>query len=120
MIPVIARQGSRPYAPRMASVILRLAMLVALVLMPFGMGGAAAVAAAPPAVAATAGCDDHHEPADSPAKAKLHCAACAALAAMEAPSPAADLRPELPRILETANSFSDTEPDTATPPPRSS
>lgn len=127
MIQVIAAQGSRHYARGMASVVLKLAMLVALALMPFGMGGAPAFAAASAPASATAAadpadpgqCGDHHRPGkDSPMKAQLHCGACAALATIEAPAPAAGLRPELPRILRTINSPTDTEPDIATPPPR--
>ncbi|HET7816188.1 MAG TPA: hypothetical protein VFK58_01240 [Sphingomicrobium sp.] len=101
----------------MASVLLRLAMLVALALMPFGMGGAAAIAAEAPAAVQT-DCGDHHRPADAPAKAQLHCAGCAALAAIEPPLPVAGIRPELPHVLKTINALTNTEPDTATPPPR--
>lgn len=116
---VIAAQGLRPYSRSMASAILRFAMLVALALMPFGMGGAAAIAANATPAAVAEDCGDHHQPAqDSPMKAQLHCGACAALAAIENPKADAELRPELPRILRTINSPWDTEPDTATPPPR--
>lgn len=117
MIRVIAAKGWRPYAQPMASVVLRLAMLVALALMPFGMGGAAAIAAAAPA-AVQSDCGDHHKPTDSPAKAQLHCAGCAALAAIEPPPPVAGIRPELPKMLKSVSALADTEPDTATPPPR--
>lgn len=94
-------------------------MLVALALMPFGMGGAVAVAAAAAPAATATDCGDHHRPAqDSPDKAQVHCWACTALAAIEAPMPVAGLRLELPRILRTINSPWGTEPETATPPPR--
>jgi len=105
----------------MASVFLRLAILVALALMPFGMGGTAALAAFSSPAAVAADCGDHRQSKpDSPMKAQLHCGACAALATIAAPKAVAEMRPELPRILRTIDSLSDTEPDTATPPPRTS
>lgn len=116
MTSVIAGQGSRPYGATMPAVILRLFIVVALALMPFGMAGSRAIAAAVPAAAA-GHCGEHQKPADAPAKMKMHCASCAALPSIQTTKERAYLGPEVPRHLK-AMALPGTEPETATPPPR--
>ena len=117
MTSVIVGQGSRPYGAVMPAVLLRLLMLLALALMPFGMASSPALAAAAPA--ATAGhCERHQEPGDAPAKMEIHCASCTALPSAQAVKEGSDLRPEVPRHLKAMNALPGTEPEIATPPPR--
>jgi hypothetical protein len=97
--------------------VLRFLMVLALALMPVGMASAQATAATGPA-ATIDHCDEHQPPAHSPAKSDTHCATCSALPAVDAPVAVIELRPALPRLLAAANAMSDTELETATPPPR--
>lgn len=116
MTSVIAGQGDAAYVGLMPVVVLRLVMLLALAIMPFGMASAPAVAATV-SIAAAGHCDEHQKPADAPAKMSMHCAACAAL-------PAADLvivdelKPQAPKLISAMNALSDTKPEIAIPPPR--
>jgi hypothetical protein len=113
---VIAAKGGGDYAAGMPAMLLRLMMLVALVFMPFGMANAPAVAAT--ASGAAAGhCDEHQKPSDAPAKMSMHCAACAALPAVE-PAAVSELKPQAPARVSAMNALSDTVPEIATPPPR--
>ena len=114
---VIAAKGSRAYVAAMPAVLLRLAMLIALVFMPFSMTNASAMAASA-AVPAAGHCDEPQKPADAPAKMKMSCASCAALPAVDVAPVVSDLPHQLPRLVKAANSLSDTEPEVATPPPR--
>lgn len=117
LISVIAGQAAGPYLAGMASALLRLLMLAALLLMPTGMAGAPALAASSGSAAA-GHCDEHEEPADAPAKPQAHCTACSALPAIEAPEQLAGLIPQAPRLLARSTPFSDVQPEIATPPPR--
>lgn len=107
----------------MPSMVLRLLTLVALVLMPFGMGAASAVPAYHASVTATAGhCD---EPAGQPVKQSpdqaIDCAmACSMLATTEArlDDRARSLR--VPNARPLADRDAGLHPDTATPPPKRS
>jgi hypothetical protein len=100
----------------MPAALLRLIMLVALAFMPLGMTGAPAIAATVSSAAA-GHCDEHQKPADAPAKMSLHCAACAALPAVE-PTAISELKPQAPKRISAMNALSDTVPEIATPPPR--
>lgn len=116
-MPPLAHQGPPLYPARMASAVLRLLALVALIFMPLSM--ASAPASAQPVAAAPAGhCEDQQEPADAPSSAKMHCTGCAALPAVDAPDPMAELRPETPLLISFARFMDGVEPETATPPPR--
>jgi hypothetical protein len=95
--------------------VLRFLIVLALALMPMGMTGAAA-ATGP--VAMSDHCDEHQPPAHSPTKSESHCATCSALPAVNAPIAVMELRPALPRLVTVANAMSDTDVETATPPPR--
>ena len=99
----------------MASAVVRLVLLVALALMPMGMASATAAA---PVTSAAGHCDEHQQPTDAPAMIDMHCATCAALPAIAAPSRDPGLKPEMPRFARITNALSDTEPEIATPPPR--
>ena len=116
MTLVIAAKGGGAYAARMPAVLFRLMMLVALAFMPFGMANAPAVAATG-ATAAAGHCDEHQKPSDAPSKMSMHCAACAALPAVE-PVAVSELRPQAPARISAMNALSDTVPEIATPPPR--
>ena len=101
--------------------ILRLLTLVALVLMPFGMGPASAnpVHEAPPAVSA-GHCD---EPGGQPVKESsgqaIDCAmVCSMLAATGAGVAAPGTHPPLPIGWPLAERGSGLHPDTVTPPPK--
>ena len=123
-MPVIAAKAWRPYGPAMATAVLRLLTLVALVLMPFGMAGTAAIAqpvTANHAVAQQGHCDQQSDQDKAPdhSSHQMHCAMCAALPAAEPPSPSALLRPIAPRIA-TVSPFNGIELEIATPPPRHS
>lgn len=99
----------------MLAAVMRLILLVALALMPMGMASAPAAVE----VAAAAGhCDEHQQPAETPAKMDMHCATCAALPAIQVPVGDPELRPEMPRFARASSALSDTEPEIATPPPR--
>ena len=117
MIRLIASQKSKVYFSDMASAVLRLLALVALLLMPLSMASAAA-SAQPNAVAPTGHCDDHQQPAKAPTGSQVHCTACAALPAVDTPAPSAELRPEMPMLIALAGFMAGIEPDTATPPPK--
>ena len=117
LIPFIACQGGRAYLASMASAVLRLVALVALMLMPLSM--ASAPAAAQPVAGAPAGhCDDHQKPADAPSAPQVHCTACTALPAIDVPAPIAELAPTMPMLIALAGFLAGIEPDIATPPPK--
>ena len=116
MISVIAAKGSPAYVAGMPAVLLRLAMLIALTLMPFGMANAPAIAAS--AASSVSGhCDEDRKPADAPAEMEMHCATCAALPAVAA-AEVAELRPQAPIVISVVHALSDTQPEIATPPPK--
>jgi hypothetical protein len=118
LIAVIARQGWRAYFRRMARSVLALLALAAMLLVPFAMAGTSAAAhAATPAAAGH--CDDPSPPSGEPASPQMHCTACAALPAMEAPAEVAGLRPQALPPAARVGAFGGIEPDTITPPPKS-
>ena len=101
----------------MASALLRLFALFALVLMPLSM--ASAPASAQPVASAPAGhCDDHQQPAKAPAGPQMHCTGCAALPAIDAPPPVAEIVPQMSLRVAVTTHLSGIEPDPATPPPK--
>lgn len=103
----------------MAAAILRLLALVALVLMPLGMGGAAAMARPAPAGHAMSGhCDEAPEQDRAPAPDMDCTAMCTALPAADGPGPAPRMKPAVPRTLAAIARFAGIEPEIATPPPR--
>jgi hypothetical protein len=112
----IAAQGRGAYAVRMATFILRLMTLLALVLMPVGMGAPAAAIA--PQAASSEHCGGHEEERSQPVSRDMHCAACAALPAIAAPDAGTDLRPELPRLARSAHGKPESLLEIATPPPK--
>lgn len=116
MISVIAGQGARTYLGAMASALLRLLMLASLLLMPAGMASAPALAA--PAPASAGHCDEHQKPVDTSTKQQVHCTACTALPAIEAPEAATGMLPEASRLLALIQPISGIEPEITTPPPR--
>jgi len=72
--------------------LLRLVMLLALAFMPLSMAGAQAATPA----AGSEHCGDRQKPADSPAVPKAHCAACAALPALDSPAAVEAICPPVP------------------------
>lgn len=105
----------------MASAFLRLLALVALVMMPVGMG--AAPAAAAKADHAMMAGEDHcapqqQEDGKAPPQAMDCTAACSALPPVAMPVPGRSLRPATPRALLAARTFEQKIPEIATPPPR--
>jgi hypothetical protein len=114
---VVALENSRAYFHAMASAVLRLFALFALVLMPLSM--ASAPASAHPAAATPAGhCDDQPQPAKAPAGPQMHCTACSALPANDAPTPVEEMAPQATLLVAPVSSLTGIEPDIATPPPK--
>ena len=123
MISVIVQKGSPHYVAAMASAVFRLLALIALVLMPIGMGAAPALAAPDHhTMMTTAGaghCDEQQDPDQAPAQHQMDCtAACAAIAAPAAPVVAPTFKPTAPRTIGVAAPFTGIEPEIATPPPK--
>lgn len=122
MTQVIAGQGSRPYSRRMASAILRLAILIALAILPFGMAGTPALATAvdhSAMQAASGHCQEQAGKGQAPFEAPMDCTAtCSALPAAPTPMPAPALKPTMPRTLSNATPFTGIVPEIATPPPK--
>ena len=103
----------------MFAALFRLMTLLALAMMPLGM--AAPVSAATSGTQATdEGHCSHMDGDDSVPKPMMDCAAtCSALpATLIAPFGASALGPALPLDLSDSQSFEQTIPDIATPPPR--
>jgi hypothetical protein len=100
------------------STLWKLLALVACLLMPFGMANAATTVQHEPQ-AQSDHCSGRGQPADAPAHPQLHCAACAALPAIEAPSADAIALPSAAVELPFVQVFSGIDPETATPPPKS-
>lgn len=123
MIRVIDVEGSLPYSRGMASAVLRLAILLALAILPFGMAGTPALAAAVDHSAMQAGsghCQEQAGKGQAPVKAPMDCTAtCSALPAAPAPMPAPALKPAMPRTLSNPTPFAGIVPEIATPPPKS-
>lgn len=121
MISVIVQKGFGHYVAAMASAVFRLVALIALVLMPLGMGAAPALAAPDHHEMMTAGpghCDEQQDQDKAPAS-KMDCAAmCTALPAGNASSVTPAMKPVTPRTIALASPFTGIEPEIATPPPK--
>ena len=117
MTRFIAAQGDDAYVAPMASLVLRLIALLALVLMPVGMGAAPAAGIAPQAMSSEH-CGGHDEDRSAPANRDMHCAACAALPAVAVPEGGSNLRPQPPRLVRSAHGRPDSILEIATPPPK--
>lgn len=115
----IAPSGASPYDRGMASVVLRLLALVALLFMPMSMGNSAAAATHSTAAATADGhCQDHQKPAEKSPKMDMHCASCSALPAAEAIVDTSALKPATPRQMTVTDDIAGNEPEIATPPPK--
>lgn len=116
-LQVIAAVGRLAYVARMLSTLLRLALLIALAVMPMGMA-TASPAPSGSASAASGHCDDRQKPAETPDMPKMHCAACAALPALDVPLSVAEVQPQ-PAMTVVAERWTvEPGPETATPPPK--
>lgn len=120
---VIVQTASKPYGAGMTAALLRLVMLLALVLMPFGMAGAPAMAQPMPGdhtIEQSGHCGKQTDQNKSPAHSsqQMHCAMCAALPASEPPPPAAELRLTAPRTIAAVSPFNGIDLEIATPPPK--
>ena len=93
-------------------------MLIALVLMPFGMAGAPTAALAATPDASVGHCNEHQMPVDAPSAPKAHCATCAALPATDASAAIAELRPGPLLQVEADHWITERGPETDTPPPK--
>ena len=104
----------------MPMLLLRLLTLVALVLMPFGMGNSAAIAGHHRATAAAGHCDDQGgEPAEQSSDQAIDCAtACSMLATTESVLEEGSPTIFAPATRPLADRASGLHPDTATPPPK--
>jgi hypothetical protein len=120
---VIAEQGRTAYLPGVAQSLLRWFALLALILMPVGMGAAAAQpGASAQQMAHCEGMDTQQEhgeerSSDVP-QAQLHCAACAALPAGQASGAFIAAAPSQQAVPAPANGSRGSGPETATPPPK--
>jgi hypothetical protein len=118
---VIASQSSPTYFTQMPSMVLRLLTLLALVLMPFGMGAANAAPAHHVAAAEVAQhCDDKRgQPAEQSRDEAMDCAvSCSMIAVAQAQvkePPVAHPILTAPRLAERGAGL---HPETATPPPK--
>ncbi len=119
-MPVIARQGCAAYFAAMPAVILRVLTLVALALMPLGMGAAMAGPAhhAPVAASAEHCGEQGGQPAGKSTKISVDCIACSMTitAPARVQEPAAAVRLPAVRPLEVRGIG--LHPETATPPPK--
>ena len=113
----IAAKGDQAYVERMASFVLRLMALLALVLMPVGMGATPAAAMTPQAMSREH-CGGHDEDRGPLVSRDMHCAACAALPAIAVPELGSDLQPQLPRLVRSAHAKPNSILEIATPPPK--
>ena len=107
----------------MASAVLRLLTLIALMLMPVGMTGAPAVAQPAPAEHAMAAmeghCDEMPGEEQAPPMSKMDCMAmCAALPAGFGMAPEPVMKPRAPRAIALSAPFDGIVPEIDTPPPR--
>jgi hypothetical protein len=111
-----------PYIAAMASTLIRLVALMALILMPLGMGAAPALVAPGPhsmTMAVSGHCDGQQDPDKAPAQKQMNCtAACTALPAPSAPVLPPALKPTARRMSGVDTIFTGIEPEIATPPPK--
>jgi hypothetical protein len=111
----------RAYFKPMPSMVLRLLTLLALVLMPFGMGAANAAPAHHAPVATTAQhCDEHgSQPADQTRDEAMDCAvSCSMLAVADAQVEEPAVAHAIVTVPPVAERGAGLHPDTATPPPK--
>ncbi|MEO6434213.1 MAG: hypothetical protein ABIP55_00415 [Tepidisphaeraceae bacterium] len=117
---VIASQSVGAYFAAMPALIFRVLTLVALALMPLGIGAAMAGPAHHAPAGASAGhCDDHGgQPAGKSTKTSVDCIACSMTitAPARVQEPAAAVRLPAARPLEVRGIG--LHPETATPPPK--
>lgn len=111
-----------PISPAVTTVILRLLTLVALVLMPAGMGAAmAAPADHAPAAASAEHCADHgSQPSGKSTRHSVECVACSMMITTQErlKEPVPVVRRPAARPLATGGTG--LHPETATPPPKTS
>ena len=122
LIQIILLCAFRNYRIVMALTVLRLLTLVALMLMPFGMGAAPAMAQQVSTAQATTSmdhCDKQSDENGAPAPQQTDCAVmCIAISSAANPTPPPLLQPVAPRSIALATLFVGVEPDIATPPPK--
>jgi hypothetical protein len=122
LVQAVASQSFEAYFVPMFAVILRLLTLLALALMPFGMGAAMAAPVHHPSAAMAQHCGEYGgQPDNKAAKHSADCTvACSGLLAAETavadPPPAVRMQPARP-LAELGTGF---QPDIATPPPKRS
>ena len=104
----------------MPSMVLRLLALLALVLMPFGMGTASAIPVHHAPAAAAQHCDEHGgQPAGQSRDKAMDCAvSCSMLAVAEARIDRPSAALPVPTARPLAERDAGLHPDTATPPPK--
>lgn len=121
---VIASHSLRTYFELMPSMVLKLLTLLALMLMPLGMGtaGAMPVHQAPAAAATTQHCDEHGgQPAEQSRDKSMDCAvSCSMLAVAEPQVEEPSVAHPLLAAPALAERDAGLHPDTATPPPKPS
>jgi hypothetical protein len=120
-MPVIAGQGSSAYLRRMIAPITRLLALIALVLMPLGMGAAAAAPQAAPHTAETGHCSGSEQRGpEAPLAPMADCTiSCSAVAPDHVSAPFDKILPKERSIAVPIIGIAGVEPDIATPPPKS-
>ena len=122
LIQIILLRAFRNYRIVMALAVLRLLTLVALMLMPFGMGAAPAIARQVSATQATASmdhCDEQSDENSAPAPKQTDCAVmCIAISSAANPTSRPLHQPVALRSIALATLFVGVEPDIATPPPK--
>lgn len=106
----------------MAVAVLRLLTLVALMLMPFGMGPTSAMAhqmSTDQAIASMDHCDKQSDEDRAPVPMQTDCAImCSAISSANSPTSSPLLKPVPPRSIALTTLFVGVEPDIATPPPK--
>lgn len=106
----------------MALAVVRLLTLVALMLMPFGMGATSATAhqmSTDQAIASMDHCDKQSDENKAPALKQTDCAVmCIAISGARSPSPSPLLKPAAPLSVDPTTLVVGVEPDIATPPPK--
>ena len=120
MSAVIASQSSGSYFERMSLMVMRLLTLVALVLMPFGMGAASAAPAGQSPAASH--CEDQgRQPVERSSDEAIDCAmSCSMVATAELRTGEAVHDHRLPADRPLPHRGTGLHPDTATPPPKRS
>jgi hypothetical protein len=102
----------------MVSALLRLLAAISLTLMPLGMAQAGTYGPRAAVAAENGQCGEHRQPAEAPAGMDRHCAACAAVPALDPPFRAAEPAPAGPLSAEPVDLLLGLELDVATPPPK--